>query len=112
MCGVYELTKKVDLLSAIRSANLSIPAYSASRRTQAAHARPDAATVEDRQWSKAPAIGNDHDRHRSERECRATVAIHSRKLDGRFIKEALSGVQMRCRPSQQVERVLETASPA
>jgi len=47
---------------------------------QAAHARSDAASFEDRESrSKAPAVGNDHDRHPAERERSALIAIHSRQ---------------------------------
>ena len=47
VCGVYELTKKVDLLSAIQPANLPVPPYKASKENQAAHARFNAASFED-----------------------------------------------------------------
>ena len=62
---------------------------------QAAHARSDAASVEDREGrSKAPAVGDDHDRHPGERERSALIAVHSRKLDGRFIKKAPEAVRL------------------
>ena len=53
-----------------------------------------AAPVEDRQgWSKAPAVGDDYDRHPGEGQCTVRIAVHSRKLDGRFIKEAPEAVR-------------------
>src|SRR5271169_3845046 len=62
---------------------------------QAAHARSNAASFEDREGrSKAPTIGNDHDLHPGERERGARIAIHSGKLDGGFIKKALEPVQL------------------
>ena len=69
---------------------LAGPAIERIEKNQAADARSDTAPVEDRQGrSKAPAIGNDHDRHLSEREYSARVAIHSCKLNSRFIKEEI-----------------------
>ena len=95
MCGVYELTKKVDLLRVIQSANLPIPPYRRIEENQAAHARPDSALVEDRQGrSKAAAVGDDDDRHPGECECALRIAVHSRELDGRFIKEASEAVRL------------------
>jgi len=70
------------------------PGVQRIEETQAAHARPDAATVEDRQWSKAPAVGDNYDRHPSECECAARIAVHSRKLEGRFIKKALEAARL------------------
>jgi hypothetical protein len=70
------------------------PGVQRIEETQAAHARPDAATVEDRQWSKAPAVGDNCDRHPSKCECAARVAVHSHQLEGRFIKKALEAVRL------------------
>src|ERR1700722_8869565 len=62
---------------------------------QAAHARSDATSFEDRESrSKATAVGNDHDRYLGKREHSALIAIHSSKLDGRFIKKALEPVRL------------------
>ena len=50
---------------------------------------------EDREgWSKASAVGNDHDRHLGERERSVLIAIHSGELDCRFIKKALEPVRL------------------
>ena len=71
------------------------PAIQRIEENQAAHARSNAASFEDREGrSKAPAVGDDHDRHPGERERSARIAIHSGKLDGRFIKKALESVQL------------------
>ena len=72
---------------------------------QAAHARSDAASFEDREGrSKAPAVGDDHDRHPGERERSALIAVHARKLDGRFIKKTLEPVRLPEFPSARNRR--------
>src|SRR5262249_5463897 len=74
---------------------LADPAVQRIEENQAAYARSDAAPVEDRQGrSKSAAVGNDDDRHPGERECTARIAVHLRKLDGRFVKEASETVRL------------------
>ena len=64
-------------------------------QNQAAHARSDAAAFEDREgWCKAAAVGDDHDRHPGKCERSALIAVHSGKLDGRFIKKILEAVRL------------------
>ena len=95
VCGVYELTKKVDLLSRDPIREIAGSAIQGIKQNQAAHARSDAASFEDREgWCKASAVGDDHDRHPGERERSALIAVHSGKLDGRFIKKMLEPVRL------------------
>ena len=64
-------------------------------QNQAAHARSDAATFEDREGRcKAAAVGDDHDRHPGECGRSALIAVHSGKLDGSFIKELPEPVRL------------------
>src|SRR5215813_9262556 len=71
------------------------PAVQRIEENQAAYARSDAAPLEDRQGrSKAPAVGDNDDWHPGERECTTRIAVHLRKLDGRFIKEASEAVRL------------------
>src|SRR6516165_9177739 len=82
---------------------LADPTVQRIEENQAAYARSDAAPVKDRQGrSKSAAVGNNDDRHPGERECTARIAVHLRKLDGRFIKEASETVRLPEFPSARI----------
>ena len=81
VCGVYELTKEGRSIVSDPIRELAGTAIQRIEENQAAHARSNAASFEDGEGRfKAPAVGNDHDRHPGERDRSTRIAIHLGKL--------------------------------